>query len=347
MTAGRGDQATLRRPWRAPRARTVAAVIVVVIAAAIPYVTSSFVFVQIVIQSLWMAMVAASLVFLVRFAGMVSLAQTGLYGTAGYVTANLSAIRGLNPWAAAGIGVLVAVALAFVVGMISSRARGVYFIMLTLAVGVFLYYFALQYRPFTFGFSGINGVRVPDLGPVPLSDPLNFYWFTLALSVAALVGLYTFSRSPLGLALQADRDCPERVEALGMSTTAVRVIGFTAAGAVASVGGVLSVWFNGQISPGSLDITRTVNILVVAVLGGVIRLEGAWLGALLFTALTAYVSNITNYYNSVIGLVYIAVVLVSPNGVPGLFTATARSLQRALLSSAPPRTTARPVNGEK
>lgn len=349
VRVGRGDRPvpTAHRLRRVPRATILAPVLVVVISAAVPYVTSQFVFVQIVIQSLWLATVAVSLTFLIRFAGMISLAQTGLYGTAGYVTANLSVTRGLNPWAAAGAGVVIAVALAFIVGLISSRARGVYFIMLTLAVGVFLYYFALQYRPFTFGFSGINGIKVPDLGPIPLSNPRNFYWFAFAVSAVALIGLYAFSRSPLGLAMQADRDCPERLEALGINTIAVRIIGFTAAGAVAAVGGVLSVWFNGQISPGSLDITRTIDILIVAVLGGVVRLEGAWLGALLFTVLTAYVSDFTDYYNSVIGLVFIAVVLVSSDGVPGLFTAAARLLRRAWPSSAPPHATATPNDGEK
>lgn len=323
------------RPRRIPRATMLAAVLVVAVCVAIPHVTSPFVFVQIVIQSLWLGTIAVSLTFLIKFAGMVSLAQTGLYGTAGYVTANLSVTRGWDPWAAASAGVAVAVTLALIVGLVSSRARSVYFIMLSLAVGVFLYYFALQYRPFTLGFSGINGVKAPNLGSIPLRDPLNFYWFALTVSVVALTGLYAFSRSPLGLAMQADRDCPERLEALGISPTVVRVIGFTTAGAVAAVGGVLSVWFNGQISPGSMDITRTINILIIAVLGGVARLEGAWLGALLFTTLTAYVSDFTDYYNSVIGLVFIAVVLVSPNGVAGLFTATARLLRRTRTSSAP------------
>jgi branched-chain amino acid transport system permease protein len=326
VTAPRAVLATvLARPRRV----RIYAVLVAGAVLAIPYVTSPFVFVQVVIQSLWIGTVAASLTFLIRFAGMISLVQTGLYGVAAYATANLSVTRGLDPWSAAGVGVIAAVVLAAAVGAVASRARGVYFLMLTLSVGVFLYYFALQYRPFTFGFSGISGVRVPNLGPVPLSDPVNFYWFSLAVAGASLAGLYAFAHSPLGLGLQADRDCPERADALGINTILVRIVGFTVAGAVAAAGGVLSVWFNGQVSPGSMDITRTIDILIVAVLGGVARIEGAWLGAVLFSVLSIYVSDLTDYYNSAIGLVFIAVVLVSPGGVPGLVAGAARLVRRS------------------
>jgi branched-chain amino acid transport system permease protein len=146
----------------------------------------------------------------------------------------------------------------------------------------------------------------------------------------------------MGIALQADRDCPERVRALGMEPVLVRIAGFTVAGFVAAIGGVLSVWFNGQVSPGSLDVTRTIDVLVIAVLGGVARLEGAWLGALLLSVLTVYVSDITDYYRTVIGLVFIGVVLVSPNGVPGLVTSAVSGIRRRQTrtpdhSSVPPK----------
>ncbi|GAA4699717.1 branched-chain amino acid ABC transporter permease [Nocardioides conyzicola] len=311
------------------RLAAVAAIAVVAIAlVAAPYVLTPYFFVQILIRSLWLGTVAVSLTFLIRYAGMISLAQTGIYGVAAYVTANLSVTRGVNQWAAAGVGISVAVALAFAVGALAARARAVYFLMLTLAVGVFIYYFALQYRPFTYGFSGINGVAPPSIGSVSLSDPHNFYWFALGTAVVCLLALYGFAHSPLGLALQADRDSPDRARALGMNPTLVRVVGFTVAGVVAAIGGVISVWFNGQVSPGSLDITRTIDILIIVVLGGVARLEGAWLGALLLSIMTVYLSDYTDHYLTVIGLVFMGVVLVSPNGVPGLVATSISGLRR-------------------
>lgn len=310
-----------------------------VLVLAVPHVVSTFFLVQVLIKALWLGVVASSLIFLIRYGGMISLAQTGIYGTAAYVTANFSVTRGMDGWAAAACGVAFATVLALAVGAISSRARGVYFLMITLAVGVFIYYFALQYRPFTFGFSGINGVQVPSIGPIDLREPLNFYYFALAVSLAALLILRTYAQSTLGLTVQGDRDCHERLEALGISPTVVRVAAFTAAGAIAATGGVLSVWFNGQVSPGSLDVVRTIDILIVAVLGGVTRLEGAWVGALIFCLLAVYVSDVTDHYNTVIGLVFIAVVLFSPGGFLGSavalgtharrLTATRRSLRTA------------------
>lgn len=309
-------------------------VLALVFVASLPHLVTQFVLVQIVIRSLWLGIVAASLIFLVRYAGMISLAQTAIYGTAAYVTANLSVTRGINPWLSALTGIGAAAVLALLIGVISARARGVYFLMLTLAVGVFIYYFALQYRPFTFGFSGINGVQVPALGSWQLREPTNFYFFALVVSGGVFLLLSRYARSPLGKALQADRDCPERLNAVGISPLVVRVAGFTVAGFAAATGGVLSVWFNGQVSPGSMDIVRTINILIIAVLGGVTRLGGAWVGALLMCLLTVYVSDVTDYYNTVIGLVFIIVVLFSPSGAVGI-TASLGTAVRNLLRAHP------------
>lgn len=294
---------------------------------ALPFAASSFFLIEVLIKSLWLGTVAASLTFLIRYAGMISLAQTAIYGTAAYVTANFSSMQGLNPWVAALSGIIVATAVTVAIGLLSSRARGVYFLMITLTAGVFVYYFALQYRPFTFGFGGINGVQAPSIGALHFRDPINFYFLALAVSILATVLLYAYARSPIGLALQGDRDSSERMTALGLNTTAIRIAGFIIAGFVASTGGVLSVWYNGQVSPGSLDVVRTIDILVIAVLGGASRIEGAWLGALAISVLTVYASDFTDYYNTLIGVVFIAVVVFSPGGILGFVTSVSSRLQ--------------------
>lgn len=310
--------------------RLLGAAVVLAMLLALPHLTSPYFFVQILIRSFWLGTVAASLTFLIRYAGMISLAQTAIYGTAAYVVANFSVVKGMNPWAAAVCAMGIATLVALAIGLISARARGVYFLMITLTAGVFVYYFTLQYRPFTFGFGGINGVPVPDIGSVQFRDPVNFYYLALGVSIVAAACLYAYARAPIGLALQGDRDCPERMTALGLNTTAVRVAGFTVAGLVASAGGVLSVWFNGQVSPGSLDIVRTIDILIIAVLGGVLRIEGAWVGAFLMSVLTVYASDVTDYYNTVIGLVFILVVVFSPEGSLGLATSLGNRISTSL-----------------
>jgi branched-chain amino acid transport system permease protein len=271
--------------------------------------------------------VAVSLIFLAGTVGMVSLAQTAIYGTAGYVVAHLTVMSGWNPWLAVPVALAAAVALAVVVGLISARSSGIYFLMLTLAVAVFVYYFALQYRPFTQGFSGINGTSPPDLLGLSLSDPTTFYFLALAVSLGAYLAVRHVIRSPFGLTLQGIRDSAPRMAALGYNVTAHKVAAFAFAGLVAAFGGVLAVWYNGQIAPGSIDLTRTIDILVIAVIGGLGRLEGAWIGALAVTLLTNFANDYTARFNTVIGLIFIAILMLSPGGIAGIWETVARRVR--------------------
>jgi branched-chain amino acid transport system permease protein len=285
---------------------------------AFPFFASSFWVVSIGIKTLWLGIAAISLIFLAGTVGMVSLAQTAIYGSAGYVLAHLTVMQGWNAWLAVPVAITAAVVLAVFVALISARSTGIYFLMLTLAVGVFCYFFALQYRPFTQGFSGINGVQPPELLGLPLRDPTNFWFLALSVALAAYLAVRYVIASPFGLTLKGVRDSAPRMAALGYNVTAHRVAAFAFAGLVAACGGVLAVWYNGQIAPGSIDLTRTIDVLVIAVIGGLYRLEGAWVGALAFTLLTNFANDYTARFNTVIGLIFIGVLLLSPGGISGI-----------------------------
>jgi branched-chain amino acid transport system permease protein len=313
--------ARLREP------RTLALAALAVFLLAYPFFASSFWVVQIGIKTLWLGIAAVSLIFLAGTVGMVSLAQTAIYGTAGYVVAHLTVMQGWNPWLSVPVAVAAAVALAVFVALISARSSGIYFLMLTLAVAVFVYFFALQYRPFTQGFSGINGTTPPDLLGVSLRDPTTFYFLALAVSVAAYLAVRHVIRSPFGLTLQGIRDSAPRMAALGYDVTAHKVAAFAFAGLVAACAGVLAVWYNGQIAPGSIDLTRTIDVLVIAVIGGLSRLEGAWIGALAFTLLTNFANDYTARFNTVIGLIFIAILLLSPGGIAGIWESALRRVR--------------------
>jgi branched-chain amino acid transport system permease protein len=293
-----------------------------------PLFASSFWVVSIGIKSLWLGVIAVSLIFLAGTVGLVSLAQTAIYGTAGYVVANLTVMQGWGGWPAALVGVLAAVAVAVLIALISARTAGIYFLMITFAIGVFLYFFALQYRPFTNGFSGINGVEAPSLLGLSLREPTNFYYLALAVALLAYLAVRHVIRSPFGLTLQGIRDSAQRMSALGYDVTAHRIAAFAFAGFVAACGGVLAVWYNGQISPGSVDVTRTIDVLVIAVIGGLYRLEGAWIGALAVTLLTNFANDYTARFNSVIGLIFIAILVLSPGGISGIWESVARRTAR-------------------
>jgi branched-chain amino acid transport system permease protein len=296
---------------------------------AFPFFASTFWIVSIGIKTLWLGIAAVSLIFLAGTVGMVSLAQTAIYGSAGYVLAHLTVMSGWNAWLAVPVALAAAVAVAVLVALISARSTGIYFLMLTLAVAVFLYFFALQYRPFTQGFSGINGVQAPDLFGVSLRDPVAFWFLALAVALAAYLAVRHVIASPFGLTLRGVRDSAPRMAALGYNVTAHRVAAFAFAGLVAACGGVLAVWYNGQIAPGSIDLTRTIDILVIAVIGGLYRLEGAWIGALAFTLLTNFANDYTARFNTVIGLVFIAVLMLSPGGIAGISKEVVRRVRAA------------------
>jgi branched-chain amino acid transport system permease protein len=109
------------------------------------------------------------------------------------------------------------------------------------------------------------------------------------------------------------------MSALGFRVRLHRTLGFAAAALIAAIAGVLSVWHNTRISPGSIDLTRTIDILVMAVIGGLYRLEGAWLGAFVFTMLDTYARGISDRFETYIGVIFLAIVVVSPDGVMGLW----------------------------
>jgi branched-chain amino acid transport system permease protein len=294
-----------------------------------PLVANQYWIVQVGIRALWLGTVGLSLVFLAGYGGMVSLAQTAVYGVAGYGVAATSVKYGLSWPVAIPVGVVVAVAFSAVVGLVSVRAQGVYFLMITLACSVTAYYFALQAPTVTNGHTGFTGVSAPYLkGVFDLSEPRQFYYAALILAALAYLGVRYLATTPFGTALQGVRDNPERMRALGYRIETIRLVAFCIAGLVAALGGVVAVYYNGQISPDSINVTRTVDILVVTVLGGLRRPAGAFVGAVLFALLANFASDYTDRYNTVIGLVFLLVIWFSPTGVLGLFDAIRRRLSR-------------------
>ena len=293
-----------------------------------PLFASQFLVVQVGIQSLYLGIVALSLIFLAGYGGMVSLAQMALYGASGYMLAVLTVTYSL-PWFIGVIaGLIFATLLAAIFALISVRTQGIYFIMITLAEAMLVFYYADQDRIFTNGHTGINGVLAPRMGPFVITDPNTFYYMTLIIAALVYLGLHYIIRSPFGLALQGIRDNAQRMQSLGFNVYAHRVAAFTLAGFIAGIAGILGTWYDGAISPGSIDLTRTINILVIAVLGGLSYFEGAFVGATFFVLVTTYASSFTDRFNTVIGLAFLAVALFFPDGLIGLSMKTVQLITR-------------------
>jgi branched-chain amino acid transport system permease protein len=289
-------------------------------------------------RTLILGLAASSIVFLASYVGMVSLAQYLLAGIAGFTIGNCVAESGhglklgIDPWLAVIIALVIASSVAFVLGALGSRTTGIYFLMLTLTYAVIGYYVFGQVTSIS-GFGGITGVNPP---PFFDTHPVRLYHAVLTLSVVAYVGFRAMRKTPFGLALEGIRDDPIRMSSLGFNVPLHRALAFTLAGFVAAVAGVFNIWWNGQIDPNSVSIGATLDLLIVAVIGGISHLEGAWLGAFVFVIANNYMRSLPLVdrigitearFNTVVGVVVLIIVVASPNGLMGLITGSAGRLR--------------------
>lgn len=297
----------------------------------LPFVATPFITFQVAAQSLALGLIALSLTFLGGYGGMVSLAQMTVAGIAGYAVAILctssgaaNASLGWPWWIGIPTAVLISVLCATLIGWLSVRTEGIYTIMITLAIGVAFYYLVLQNYSLFNGFQGLREVYPPKVLDVAWREPLPFYLLCLACAMAGYGIVRHVVRAPFGIALQGIRDNPRRMAALGFNVVAHRVAAYALAGLLAAVGGVLLVWYNGLITPGSVSTSWLINILVIAVLGGMKRPLGAFAGALVFVLLQTFAIDMLGggareRFNLIIGGVFLAIVLFSPDGLLGLW----------------------------
>ncbi|HYF57975.1 MAG TPA: branched-chain amino acid ABC transporter permease [Burkholderiaceae bacterium] len=301
-----------------------------------PWIATPFFVFQIGAQSLALGLIALSLLLLAGYGGMVSLSQMTVAGIAGYAVAifGTSAVAEISlgwPW---WLAVLVAIAAgtiaATLIGWLSVRTEGIYTIMITLAVGVAFFYLVQQNYSVFNGFQGFSKVAPPVVLGLDWRQPLPFYHLTLFWALAGYFFVKHLARTPFGVALQGVRDNPRRMNSLGFDVTAHRVAAHAVAGLIASVGGVLMVWYNSLISPGSIGTGALINVLIVAVLGGMGHPIGAFVGALVFVLLQNFAIDLVDRerFNLVIGGVFLAVVLFSPDGLVGIWNRMRARLAR-------------------
>lgn len=294
---------------------------------AYPAVASDFFTFQIGAYSLILGTIGLSLMMLAGYGGMVSLTQLTVAGFAGYLVAilgdNSVGVMGLGwPWwLTAVVAISGAAVFSAFVGAISVRTEGIYTIMITLAIAVAFFYFVRQNYVLFNGFTGFAGVEPPTLFGVYWRDPVPFYYLSLAVAALFFGAVVYCARSTFGLALQAIRDNPRRMRALGYNVALHRIAAYFLSGIVAGTAGVLLVWFNGRISPGSVGVDVVIDILVITVVGGLRHPVGPFLGAIAFVLLDNFAIDLIDRerFNTVIGLVFLLIVLWSPDGLLGLW----------------------------
>jgi len=300
---------------------------VVVLAAVLiyPWVATPFFAFQIGGQSLALGLIALSLTFLAGYGGMVSLAQMTVAGIAGYMVAIFGASSvdqislGWPWWLAVLIALVAATLVATFIGWLSVRTEGIYTIMITLAIGMAFFYLAQQNYAVFNGFQGFQKVAAPVLFGIDWHDAIPFYHLALFWALAGYFFVKYLARAPFGIALQGVRDNARRMSALGYNVTRLRIAAYAVAGFIAAIGGVLMVWYNALITPGSVGTSWLINILIIAVLGGMRHPIGAFIGAIVFVLLQNFAIDLVDRerFNLVIGLVFLVIVLFSPDGLLG------------------------------
>lgn len=269
---------------------------------------------------------------------MVSFAQVALFGISAFVYGNATTHDskglnlGLSPW----VGILLAIGITVVMGLLfgalASRSSGIYFLMITLTFAVIANLFFGSVTDVS-GFGGISGINPPHVllngsGTQLAVAPDRLLYVALIAALVIYAGVRYLARTPFGIALQGVRDDPIRMASLGFNVPLHRTIAFAVGAFMASIAGLLFVWWNGHIDPASINLGANINALLVAVIGGLALIEGAWIGAFFFYAISNLIQQvwpngipgIGGTFLTIIGLIFLVIVVVSPDGLTGIWT---------------------------
>ena len=290
----------------------VIAALVVIFAACLPVVLSSYQ-VGLATEVLIFGVLAMSIDILAGFAGRTSLGHGAIFGVSTYVVVYATGQAGLSPWAGFALGVLAATAVASIFALLAVRTSGVYFLLLTLALGMIVWGVCLRWTQVT---GGENGMRA-DVRPAALMSHSAFYWAVLAGAVIVSFAMWRFVRSPFGLTLRGIRDSESRMRSLGYNVPLHLFIGFTVSGIFAGIAGGLYAMFNNFVSPSTVALAQSVEGVLMMIAGGVGTLFGAFVGAAAIIVLENIVSSYTERWLMVLGITFVLIMIFAPEGIIG------------------------------
>jgi len=267
------------------------------------------------------AILAMSLDILLGFTGLASLGQAAYFGVGAYLTAVLATKfhfgLGWDFWLVVVLGILIGAALAALFGLFAIRAGGVYFLMITLALGQCVWGLAYRWNSLTGGDNGINLTARPSFG-LDLGNEVTFFYLVFAFFAVSMILMYVLVRSPFGRSLTGIRERELRMQILGYNTWLHKYIAFIIAGGFGGLAGVLWAHTNGHVSPETLVLTTSVDSLLMVVLGGAGTLIGAAIGSAIVFGLREYLSTLVPWWQYVLGGVYVLTILYLPMGLMGI-----------------------------
>ncbi len=297
----------------------IVAVALALIAVVVPH-TNSFVLL-LTTRALAFAILVMSVDILLGYTGLASLGQAAYLGVGAYATAILATRYqfglGYDFWLVVMFGILCGAALAAVFGLLAIRALGVYFLMITLALGQCVWGLAYRWNSLTGGDNGINLRQRPKFG-IDLSNEVTFFYLVFVLFAVSLLLMYVLVRSPFGRSLAGIREQELRMKILGYNTWLHKYIAFIIAGAFGGLSGVLWAHTAGIVSPENVVLTTSVDALLMAVLGGAGTLVGGVIGSFIVFGLREYLSTLVPWWQYVLGAVYVLTILYLPTGLMGI-----------------------------
>jgi branched-chain amino acid transport system permease protein len=267
------------------------------------------------------AILAMSLDLLLGYTGLPSLGQAAYFGVGAYLTAVLATKfhfgMGWDFWIVVILGILIGAALAAVFGLFAIRAGGVYFLMITLALGQCVWGLAYRWNSLTGGDNGINMSGRPNFG-LDLGNEVAFFYLVFGFFIVSMALMYVLVRSPFGRSLEGIRERELRMQILGYNTWLHKYIAFIIAGGFGGLAGVLWAHTNGHVSPETVVITTSVDALLMVVLGGAGTLVGATIGTAIVFGLREYLSTLVPWWQYALGGVYVLTILYLPSGLMGI-----------------------------
>jgi branched-chain amino acid transport system permease protein len=273
-------------------------------------------YVGLLTQALLTALFVMSLDLLVGYTGLDSLGHAAFFGFGGYVAALLSAHGVTNVFplllaSGAGAGVL-----GMFFGAVALRASGAYFLIISMALGYLPWALAIRWRSFTGGSDGLPGLMRPDLGfGIALNSDAAYFTFVTIFVIACGIVLAAIGRSSFGQALRGIKDSPSRMAALGYNVWLHKYVCFIIAAVFAGMAGMLTGFYTGLVSPDDLSVSQSAFGLMAVILGGAGTLLGPAIGAAAIIVIHFTIGTMTPYWNSMLGCIYIVIVLFAPRGI--------------------------------
>jgi branched-chain amino acid transport system permease protein len=278
-------------------------------------------YVSFVRRVLIFALAASSLNLILGYGGMVALGHAAFFGAGAYVVAMLSVEGISNALIAWPVALIVTALLALCVGLVSLRTRGVYFIMITLAFAQMVYYIFISLRKYG-GEDGVNLAAHSKLPWLDLAHDNTFYYFVLIVVLVSLWLMNRLVQARFGQALQGIRENEPRMEAMGYPVFRIKLLAFVMAASFAGLAGILLANHNLFVSPSLMHWTESANLIIMMIVGGMGLRYGGLVGAAVMLTLEEFLRLYTDYWHMPLGVLLLAIVLLAPHGLAGLWNST-------------------------